>query len=170
MPKPHHPHHPHHQPQPKNGLPFAARLLDANHSSSLVVDGSAAPIDFTFIPPDDVMITELALIFEGKGPIDFGDRFACLNTALTNGFDVQLQSYGVPVAVNFKTTRDLLEYSSPDGFYTGDGGGHFIVKATRRFTQGLFLRDKRSDHIKLTVNDDLTKLTYAVASVLGYTD
>lgn len=156
-----HPHRP-------SGLPFATRLLDANQSFSLAVDGSAAPIDFQFVPADDLTVTELALIFEGTGPIDFGDNFTFIKE-LANGIDIQLQSYGIDVVARFKTTRDLLEYTSPDGFYVASGGGRHIVKATRKFTQGLMLRDRTSDFIKLTVKDDLTKLTYGVASVMGYT-
>ena len=164
------PHH--HKPKPKphnKDVPFAARLVDANMNTSLVVDGSAAPIEYLFVPPDDVVVTELALIFEGHGAIEFGDNFVTLK-ALVNGIDIELQSYGMPIVFTFKTTRNLLEIASPDGFFVGDGGGRAIVKATRRFTEGLVLRDKRSDFIKLTVEDDLTGLTYGVASVLGYTD
>jgi len=167
MTKPPNPPYPY--PHQRKDLPFSARLIDANMNSSLIVDGSTAPIDYAFVPPDDIVVTELALLFECNGPIEFGDHFINLHGALMNGMQVELQTYGVPVAATFQTTRDLLEYSSPDGFYVGSGGGRHIIKATRRFTQGLVLRDKTADYIKLTIKDDLTSLTYGIASVLGYT-
>lgn len=158
-PKPHHP----------KDIPFATRLLDANMNFSLTVDGSAGAIDYEFVPDDDVVVTELALMFEDNGQLAYGDKFLSL-AALANGVTIELQSHGQVVTAGFATTRDLLEYSSPDGFYTDAGGGLYIVKATRQFSQGLRLRDRHGDYIKLTVADDLTGLAYGVASVLGYTD
>jgi hypothetical protein len=175
MPKPPHPHHPHNKPKPNprphnpKGIPFATRLLDANLNSSLIVDGSTSPIDYQFVPADDLTVTELALIFEDNGQLAYGDKFLSL-AALTNGILIELQSYGQVVRAPFSTTRDLIEYASPGGFYTDSGGGRYIVKAARHFTQGLQLRDRHQDYIKLTVADNLTGLAHGVASVLGYTD
>ena len=170
-PHPHHSHRPKPKPKPHHpkDIPFATRLLDANMSASLTVDGSAGAIDYEFIPDDDLTVTELALMFEFTGQLAYGDKFLNID-ALTNGIIIELQSHGQLVNAAFATTRDLLEYSSPDGFYTDAGGGRYIVKATRQFTQGLRLRDRHGDYIKLTVADDLTGLAYGVASVLGYTD
>jgi hypothetical protein len=155
-------------PRPHGDVPFASRLIDQAGNFSLVVDGSANPIDYTFVPADDLVVTELALMFEGNGPIDFGDKFASIDM-LMNGIAIELQSYGHVIQANFTTTRDLMEYSSPCGFQIESGGGSNIIKATRHFTQGLTLRDRYGDHIKLVVRDNLTKLTYGIASVLGYT-
>ena len=172
--KPHH-QHPGQGPKPRprphqpKEVPFATRLIDANGGFSLAVDGSVTPVEFSFVPADDLVVTELSLIFEGNGKIAFGDYFAHLNAALTNGVGIVLQTQGVDVQAGFKTTRDLLEYSSPEGFYVGDGGAKSIVKATRKFTQGLALKDRYGDGIKLVVQDDLTGFSYAIASVLGYT-
>jgi hypothetical protein len=135
-----------------------------------VVDGSAAPVEFMFVPADDVKVTELSLIFEDKGQFGFGDSFLGQEGPLVNGLDIELQSHGESVVANFKTTRELLEYASPDGFYTGEGKGTYVIKATRQFSKGLKLKDRDGDFIKLTIQDDLTKLGYGVASVLGYTD
>ena len=188
MPKPPHPHHhgrPHPHPNPRphqpKDIPFATRLLDANNNFSLLVDGSAGAVDFTFVPADDLTVTELSLIFVTadeaaedeaieRDAIDFGNRFIGQDGPLDNGIDIELQSYGQVIGASFKTTRDLLEYSSPAGFYTEEGIGSYVVKATRQFSQGLRLRDRYGDSIKLTVKDDLTKLGYGIASVLGYTD
>jgi len=163
------PRQPRPNPQPHGAVPFASRLIDQAGNFSLVVDGSAGPIDYTFVPADDLVVTELALMFEGNGPIDFGDNFA-FTKMLMNGIVIELRSYGHVINANFTTTRDLLEYSSPCGFQVENGGGRHIVKATRHFSQGLTLKDRYGDHVKLTVRDDLTKMTYGIASILGYTD
>lgn len=164
------------QPRPYNprGVPFSTRLVDANGSFSLAVDGSVNPVEFDFEPDDNLLVTELSLIFEADGRVAFGDNFAHLKGALANGVGIELQTQGVDVAAGFRTTRDLLEYASPEGFYVsdidgGEAGGKTIVKATRKFTRGLTLVERRGDHIKLVVKDNLTGFSYAIASVLGYT-
>lgn len=165
------------RPQPRpyrpRGVPFSTRLVDANGSFSLAVDGSVNPVEFDFEPDDDLAVTELSLIFEADGPVVFGDNFAQLK-ALVKGIEIELQTQGVDVKARFGTTRDLLEYSVPGGFYVSDvdgsdAGGKSIVKATRKFTRPLMLMERRGDHIKLVVKDDLTGFSYAIASVLGYT-
>jgi len=173
MPKKFHPHSkkppkPPKPPKHPKDLPFATRLFDVNFNTSLLVNGSAAPVEYALVPEDDIIVTELALIFEANGQLAFGDNFVKL-PALVNGIEIEIQSFGEVVTANFKATRDLVEYASPGGFYT-EGSGTFIVKATRQFSQGLKLRDRYGDFIKLTVQDDLTALSYGVASVLGYTD
>jgi hypothetical protein len=150
-------------------VPFATRLIDADGEFSLAVDGFVTPVEFTFVPDDDLVVTELSLIFEGNGKISLGDSFAHLNTALTNGVGIVLRSQGIDVPAGFRATRDLLEYSSPEGFLYVEAGGKSVVKATRKFTQGLRLNDRHGDGIKLVVQDDLTGFSYAIASVLGYT-
>ena len=175
MPKPPHPYHPH-QPRPNpnpkphqpKDVPFATRLIDATNNFSLAIDASAGAVDFTFVPADDLTVTELALIFEGKGQFAF-DQFFTL-PALVAGIKIELQSYGQVVGAVMQTTRDMLEYASPAGFYTAHENGSSIVKATRQFSHGLTLHDRYGDYIKLTVSDDLSKLSYGIASVLGYTD
>jgi hypothetical protein len=158
------------KPPPKHpkDIPFAARLLDANSNPSLLVDGSTTAVDYTFAPDDDVNVAELTLVFQGTGQITY-NQFLEL-TALANGVAIEIQTSGELVNAAFTTTRELLEYSSPDGFYVDKDANSYIVKATRQFSQGLRLRDRFGDFVKLTVADDLSRLTYGVASVLGYTD
>lgn len=164
--------HPHNRKKPKPHkpaeVPFATRLVDDNGSFSLVVDGTT-PIDFGFVPDDDVVCTELSLLFEDNGQFKYGDNFLSVG-ALANGIEIEIQSYGRVLSATFHTTRDLVEYASPGGFWTDSGGGRSIVKATRRFSEGVRLRDRYADYIKLTVSDNLTAMPYGIASVLGYSD
>jgi len=161
----------------KGRRPIATRLDNAG-DTELAVDGSTTPVAFSFdaLADDDAVITELQLIFEDNSDIDFGNRFMGLGSGsqLPNGIEVEVKTEEALIHIQtIKATRGLLRFSSAGNFELHSGAGfRYIVKASRSFPDGLMIRRAGSyptnDYFKVTINDDLSGLTYGVATVFGF--
>jgi hypothetical protein len=161
----------------KGRRPIATRL-DNLGSFDLNVDGSSTPQVFAFqaLANDDAMITELQLILEDNNDIDFGNRFMGLGSGsiLANGIAIDVRTEEAAIHVQtIKTTRGLLRFASSGNFELHSGTGfRYIVKASRDFPDGLLIRragtHPTDDFFSVTISDDLSALTYGVATVFGF--
>lgn len=159
------------KPPNHKGTPFVARLVDGNGSPNLLIDGTT-PVEYLFTPlAKKVVVTELVLMFEVDHDVSYGSDFMGLS-ALANGIVIDIEKRGQVVSANMQTNRDMLEYSSLGGFFLEKAGSYWVAKAIREFSRGLKLSEHASspDLIRLTVQDNLTRLSYGAATVFGYVD
>ena len=145
---------------------FFANALNGG-SADLTVNGSSTPVEFTIdAGVQDALITELRFYGRDNG-IQFGN-FLGLNSALTNGVEVEVKSNDIIFTLPLiKTTDDFLnkfafgtgrsagvEQASGEDYFVASfiPAAPFIIKQA-----GTFVTD---DYIKVTVQDNLTQINY----------
>jgi len=132
-------------------------------SADMRVDGSSTPVEF-LIPcdaDDDVFVKELKFYISCNGLKM--SNFACLNSALTNGIKIDIQSDELAFALPLITTT--AEFNNKFVFGAGSTFDFFDVSGTDQM-QATFLFENPfpirvcgaftvDDEVKVTIQDDL---------------
>lgn len=134
-------------------------VRDSGGSENLLVDGSSAPVVFTFDadPTDDIFLSQIRYTAVTTR-FDVGADSFMKEAALTNGVLVEITSNGLTSEVaNFKISEDLIEFGTPDQFeYSMTTLNDFIIGGIV-FGGSIVLKSGTADNIKVTVRDDLIK-------------
>jgi len=138
-------------------------IEDGGGSPEMAVDGSVTPVIYEWNPGAtwDVETSGLSLVVE-DGSVKFGDYFMG-EVALPNGVLIEVKAGDVVYGIaNLQRTREILQFSPPGGFelivaspnvargYFGIGG--LVLKKAGTFAS--------PDYVRVTVQDDLTKLDH----------
>lgn len=146
---------------------------------SMKLDGSVTPIEYTF-PMDslnDYFISEIKFFGLDNG-IQFGtSRFLGINTALTNGIQIEIKTDNNVITFPLiKTTQDFDDkfafgtsdlqvfFSSGDDKFTASfltDSNPFPLRRSGTFGTG------NDDYIKIRIRDDLTSISQFQAIVQG---
>lgn len=128
-------------------------------SPSLLVDGSGAPVVFTYDahPTQDISLQEVKFVMASNS-ITFGmDYFGATSGPLTNGLLVEVTAGGVTgtVAVLYQN-EDFVNFASPGGFEWVVSSKD-LLSSTWLVGGGLKLEAGSGDQVKITVRDDIDR-------------
>lgn len=141
------------------------------------VNGTGTPVEYTFPMDllDDFFISEVRFFGLGNG-IQF-TKFLSLNSALTNGIEVEIKTDNeILLLPLIKTTEDFADkfaFGGGDNFqlYIQSGADKFLAAFTtasfplrRAGTHGI----GNDDYIKIRINDNLNSLIELQAAVVGF--
>lgn len=126
-------------------------------SPSLLVDGSLAPVVFTYDadPDNDISLQEIKFVLASNS-ITFGtDYFGAVSGPLTNGLKVEVTAGGVTGTVALlKQNEDFVNFASPGGFEWVVSSKD-LMASTWLVGGGLKLAAGSADKVSVTVQDDI---------------
>lgn len=137
-------------------------------SSNMAVNGSVTPVVFSYEPGanDDSHVEVMCLIAEFTGAAAIGNKFlADAVGTLTNGLLIEAKADDVVYSFgNAKRTRDLIEFSQPQGGLNLITGTSSLIQIFFFIPEGLTLCKAGTfaspDFIKATVRDDLRSISF----------
>lgn len=164
---------------PLNNTIHVPSYLTNGSSSSMTVDGSSTPVEFTWSPPSSQTwyLQTIEMLLIDPGTMDAGD-FGSISGSLSNGVLVTIRSQGtLYTIVNLQTNADLSLLFGGGG--TGSNSGSIfdsagfldssdIFRGSKAFSSPIILQNSTSDFVKITIRDNLTSLSHFRASINKY--
>lgn len=139
-------------------------------SANININGSVTNYFFEYKPnAHDVELIHISFIVE-EPTIAFGNTFFG-ETSLTNGLLLQLKVNDVVYNLdNFKYTRDMVDFSSPGGFYM-DRASPDIARILYTFPPDVILKSSGSfvnpDYVRVLVRDNISGISYIHSIITG---
>jgi len=154
---------------PKSGN-FTNIPLTNGGSDEINVDGDPTPVSFTAEPPANKNIIVYRLILVMEDASMSWVKFAGIS-ALANGVLIKVTEDGVERTITtdpIKTNRDFV-WNCYD--VQIDNATTSVLRMRWTFSKAgtvLVLKDSYGDNFKVTVQDDLTNVSYFKATIQGY--
>ncbi len=141
--------------------------------TSMVVDGSAMPVEFFFQaePNRQISINKLGFLVSDAGNTDF-TNYGSLAGPLANGITLftVIDGQEIPLTPVIKATADYFSIGALAQFVTLSGSSRLANYTFSLFdySEGIILDGDNGDILGIRINDDLTGLDLHEASLDGF--
>lgn len=142
---------------PSNPASIKNDFVKNGTNTSLLVDGSVTPVEFTYLPDAtyDISIQEIKFVMVSNA-ISFGTNyFGATSGSLSNGLLIEIRSNDSPGTIfNIVQNECFIHFASPGGF-NWVVSSKDMMSSTYLVGGALKLIHGSSDYIKVTVRDDI---------------